>query len=226
MIFTWFDAVLFGIMLISGLLALMRGFTREVLSILSWVGGAIAAWFLYPVLRDTARSYFPPDDKLVADFVLVAVVFLVVLIVIYVITMRISDWILDSGVGVLDRTLGFLFGLGRGLLLVVVAYLFFIWGVPKDKHPQGMQNARALPIVDETAEIIVSYIPTEIAEVLFGKIQESGKPDNQSDQPPASEQPPANDDASQTDTPVQEGYNGNERSGLNQLLESTQDNQN
>lgn len=226
MIFTWFDAVLLGIMLISGLLALMRGFTREVLSILSWVGGAIAAWFLYPVLKETARAYFPPDDKYVADIVLVAVVFLVVLIVIYVITMRLSDWILDSGVGVLDRTLGFLFGLGRGLLLVVVAYLFFVWWAPKENHPEGMRNARALPIVDETAEIIISYMPTEIAEVLFEKIQGPGETDSQGDQPPAAEENPGNNDASQTDTPSQDGYNGNERSGLNQLLESTQDNQN
>ncbi len=43
------------------------------------------------------------------------------------ITVRISDMILDSRVGALDRTLGFLFGLGRGLLIVVVAFVFFNW---------------------------------------------------------------------------------------------------
>lgn len=227
MIFTWFDAILAGVMIVSGLLALMRGLTREMLSILSWVGGAIAAWILYPILKETARSYFPPDSKIVADVVLVAVVFLVVLIVIYVITMRISDWILDSGVGVLDRTLGFLFGLVRGLLLVVVAYLLVLWGIPREKHPSGLRDARALPIVNQTAEIIISYMPTEIAEVLFGKIQELADPEAPNDQPPAAQEPPSDDDdATQNDSSLQEGYNGNERSGLNQLLQSTQDNQN
>lgn len=221
MIFTWFDAVLLGVMLISALLALMRGFTREVLSILSWVGAAIVARVLYPVLRDTARTYFAEGEEWVADIVLISLVFLIVLVIISVITMRISDWILDSGVGVLDRTIGFLFGLARGLLLVVVAYLFVLWWEPPEKHPDGIRNARTLPIVNQTADIIIYNMPTEIAEVLFSKILRRGTDDVQ--QPSDT---PTNNDASQTDTPTQEGYNGNERSGLNQLLESTQDNQN
>ncbi len=51
--------------------------------------------------------------------------FLLTLLVVSIITVRISDMILDSRVGALDRTLGFLFGLGRGLIIVVVAFLFF-----------------------------------------------------------------------------------------------------
>ena len=57
-------------------------------------------------------------------------VFLITLLIVSIITVRISDMILDSRIGALDRTLGFLFGLGRGLIIVVVAFLFFAWLVP------------------------------------------------------------------------------------------------
>ena len=45
--------------------------------------------------------------------------------------------VLDSRVGALDRTLGFLFGLARGLVIVVVAFAFFDWLVPTSRSPPG-----------------------------------------------------------------------------------------
>lgn len=223
MTFTWFDAVLVGIMLISALLALMRGLTRELLSLLSWIGGALAAFFLHPVFRDTARSYFPEDDRLVADIVLAVTIFLVVLIIIALLTMRISDWVLESGVGVLDRTLGFIFGLGRGLLIVVVAYLFFVWWVPNDQ-PSGMRNARSLPLVDGTAKIIMSYLPPELAEMLIEKTTRDDADDTPDTEPAPQDSTEKDDNASLDAQP--NGYDGTERSSLNQLLQSTQDAQN
>ena len=57
-----------------------------------------------------------------------------------IVTVRISDMILDSRIGALDRTLGFLFGLGRGLLIVVVAFLFFTWLVPDKQRPDWVHR--------------------------------------------------------------------------------------
>ena len=62
-------------------------------------------------------------------------VFLGTLLIVSMITVRVSDMILDSRIGALDRTLGFLFGLGRGLIIVVVAFLFFDWLVPQKSQP-------------------------------------------------------------------------------------------
>ena len=62
-------------------------------------------------------------------------IFLGTLLIVSIITVRFSDMVLDSRVGALDRTLGFLFGLGRGLIIVVVAFLFFAWLVPPRTQP-------------------------------------------------------------------------------------------
>ncbi len=226
MTFTWFDALLFGIMFISAVLALMRGFTREVLSLLAWGGGAIAVVLLHPILLPTAKSYFPPDDEWVAAIVLGVVIFLVVLIIISLLTMRVSDWILDNGIGVLDRTLGFVFGVARGLLLVVVAYMFFIWAAPRESHPDGLRTARSLDLIESTVDIITQYLPVELAETFRGKTYKHSDEAEDPATDDVEETVPNDDDASLKDPSGQNKYDAASRSGFNQLLESTQNNQN
>ncbi len=164
--FAWLDLILAAIMLISGLLAMLRGLTREVLSILSWAVAAVATLFFFPKYQAQAREYIEP--ALLADAVLAGGIFLVVLIVVSLITVRISDGVLDSRIGALDRTLGFLFGLARGLVLVVIAYLFFTWLVPEDTQPQWIKDARSLPLLKETGAAIVSLLPEDPASALPG----------------------------------------------------------
>src|SRR5215472_647143 len=131
---TFLDLILLGVMLISGLLAMVRGFMREVLSIAAWGAAAVVTLYSFSKLLPTAKTYFTNDT--LAAVAVVAGVFVGTLIVVSVITVRISDMILDSRIGALDRTLGFLFGLARGLLIVVVAFMFFNWLVPDKQRPE------------------------------------------------------------------------------------------
>lgn len=178
---SWLDVILVAIMLVSGFLAMLRGLTREVLSILSWAIAALATLYFFPKYQSQARLYVEPP--LLADAVLAAGIFLVVLIVVSLITSRISDKVLDSRVGALDRTLGFLFGLARGLVLVVIAYLFFSWLVPEDTQPRWIREARSLPILKKTGDAIVSVLPEDPSAHLPGSRQPKGEtqPDQRSD---------------------------------------------
>src|SRR3974377_812967 len=104
---TVLDLILLGVMLISGVLAMVRGFRREVLSIAAWGAAALVTLYSFNKLLPTAKTYFTNDT--VAAVVVVAGVFLGTLIVVSVITVRISDMILDSRIGALARTRGFFF---------------------------------------------------------------------------------------------------------------------
>lgn len=190
--FSWLDIILASIMLISGFLAMLRGLTREVLSILSWAVAAVATLFFFPQYQAQARVYIEP--ALLADAVLAGGIFLVVLIVVSLITVRISDGVLDSRIGALDRTLGFVFGLARGLVLVVIAYLFFTWLVPEDTQPQWIRDARSLPILKRTGAGIVSLLPEDPASALPGIRREqetTPPPSSTSPAPPAEPAAPA-----------------------------------
>ena len=113
---TLLDIVLIAVMLISGLLAMVRGFMREVLSIIAWILAAGATLYAYSKLLPLAKQYF--NNDIVAAVAVIGGVFLLTLLIVSILTVRISDMVLDSRVGALDRTLGFLFGLARGLVIV------------------------------------------------------------------------------------------------------------
>src|SRR4029077_7546708 len=137
---TLLDIILIGVMLISALLAMIRGFMREVLSIAAWVIAAGGTLYSYAKLLPFGKTYF--NNDIVAAAVVVGGTFLGTLLIVSIITVRFSDMVLDSRIGALDRTLGFLFGLARGLVIVVVAFLFFAWLVPDRSQPEWVRSAK------------------------------------------------------------------------------------
>lgn len=154
---TLLDILLIAVMLISGLLAMIRGFMREVLSIAAWVLAAGATLYAYSKLLPAAEAYF--NSELIAKAAVVGGVFLVTLLLVSVVTVRVSDMVLDSRVGALDRTLGFLFGLGRGLIIVVVAFAFFDWLVPGKSQPAWVADAKSKVFLANTADWLRSMSP-------------------------------------------------------------------
>ncbi len=162
---TLLDILLIVVMLISGLLAMIRGFMREVLSIAAWVLAAGVTLYAYGKIVPAATAYF--NSELIAKAVVVGGVFLVTLLLVSVFTVRISDMVLDSRVGALDRTLGFLFGLGRGLIIVVVAFGFFDWLVPAKAQPAWITDAKSKVFLANTADWLRSMSPD--LEALYQK---------------------------------------------------------
>src|ERR1700681_5031095 len=150
---TLLDVILIGVMLISAVLAMIRGFMREILSIAAWVLAALATLYSYGKLLPYAKSYV--NNDIVATGAVVAGTFLLTLLVVSVVTVRFSDMVLDSRVGALDRTLGFLFGLARGLIIVVVAFLFFAWLVPSKTQPAWVANAKSKVVLQSNRGLVV-----------------------------------------------------------------------
>ena len=201
---TILDLVLLGVMLVSGLLALVRGFMREILSIAAWGAAALVTLYAFSKLLPTAKSYFNNDT--VASIVVVAGTFIGTLIVVSVITVHISDMILDSRIGALDRTLGFLFGLARGLLIVVVAYQFFIWLVPDKQRPDWVQGAKSRTMLDSTGDWLKALLPDDPENTILKRFKKNKPEDDQTD---ADQGAPASGD----------GYSKPARDGLKKLIE-------
>lgn len=176
---TLLDILLLVVMLVSGLLAMIRGFMREVLSIAAWGIAAVAAVIFSGRLVPLVKSYVSLGDTAV-NVIAAAAVFLVVLLIVSIITVRISDMILDSRVGALDRTLGFLFGLGRGLIIVVVAFLFFAWLVPPKAQPVWVQNAKSKVVLQSTGQWLMSMLPDDPESTILKRLKKP-KPDDQDD---------------------------------------------
>jgi membrane protein required for colicin V production len=175
---SWLDVILIVIMLISGFLAMVRGFTREVLSIFSWAMAAVAALYFTPRYSSVLAPYI--SNPSVAQIAFAAGVFIVTLILVSLITFRISDKVLDSRVGALDRTLGFIFGLARGFLLVAIVFILFT-ALARDQ-PDWVRNARSYPILQQTQVAIESLLPANPEQYLPGHNDDS-QSDGQSGTP-------------------------------------------
>ncbi|MCB1413642.1 MAG: CvpA family protein [Xanthobacteraceae bacterium] len=201
---TILDLVLLAVMLISGLLAMVRGFMREVLSIAAWGAAALVTLYSYQKLLPTAKTYFSNDT--VASVAVIAGVFIGTLIVVSIITVRISDMILDSRIGALDRTLGFLFGLARGLLIVVVAFLFFAWLVPAKQRPDWVSNAKSLTMLQSTGDWLMTLLPDDPENTILKRFKKNKPEDEQTDADPAA---PGNNG----------GYSKPARDSLKQLID-------
>ena len=206
---TLLDLILLGVMLISGLLAMVRGFMREILSIAAWGTAAIVTLYSFSKLLPTAKTYFNNDT--VATVAVIAGVFLGTLIVVSIITVRISDMILDSRIGALDRTLGFLFGLARGLLIIVVAFLFFVWLVPEKQQPDWVRSAKSRVVLQGTGDWLMSLLPDDPENTILKKLKKPKTDEEQTDAAPAAPPPAAG--------PSDGGYAKSARDGLKQLID-------
>jgi len=162
---TLLDGILLVIMLISGVLAMIRGFVREVLSIASWVAAAVAAYLFYGSLKPFVLQHVANDT--LATAIAAGAVFLVTLIVVSYITMRISDFVLDSRIGALDRTLGFVFGAARGFLLVVVALIFFNWFVAAPRQPAWIVSAKSHPLLQSAGDSVIAALPSDLEKFIL-----------------------------------------------------------
>lgn len=159
-VLTLLDIILIAVMVISGLLAMVRGFVREVFAIASWVAAAIVTLYAYPHALPFAKQYIANDTFAMAATV--GSVFIVTLLIVSIITVRISDLVLDSRIGALDRTLGFLFGLARGFLIMVVAFLFFNWLVQNEQgQPDWIRDARAKLVLQSAGDWLISVLPED-----------------------------------------------------------------
>ncbi|MBA4786368.1 MAG: CvpA family protein [Alphaproteobacteria bacterium] len=184
---TIFDGIVIGVTLFSAVLAMVRGFSREVLSIASWVGSVAAAYYLYPLLVPYAQSY-TTDDR-IAIAASAGIIFILALILISFITSRIADFIIDSRIGALDRTLGFLFGAARGILLLVVAVAFWNWLVDVRSQPDWVRDAKSKPFLDTLVGRLEAVLPEDIEPQIRARI--TGQETAPVDGAPATGQPPA-----------------------------------
>ena len=160
---TAFDVIALAIIALSALLSLVRGATREALTIVSWLGAIVAAWYGYGYAQDLARMTI--ETGWLADAAALVVVLVVPLIALKVLATMLADRLPEHGAfGTVDRIAGVVFGLTRGALLVCAFYLGLTMLIEPDRHPGWIQEATVLPYVRDGAHLIADLLPKGVEE--------------------------------------------------------------
>lgn len=183
------DIAVLGVVVISAVLAAVRGFAREVLAVLAWVIAGLAAFFLHKSLLPFTLQYISHDK--IALGITIAAIFIVTLVIMSLITVQISDLILDSRIGALDRTLGLIFGVARGFLICVIGWILFGMFLLQGKVPDWATNAKTRPMLESTGDGIVSFFKTNAdgwLDIARSKLDSNGEP---KEPPPETSLPPA-----------------------------------
>jgi membrane protein required for colicin V production len=151
------DLAVLVVIVLSAAFAFARGFVREALSIIAW-GGAIAITLSgFNKALDIAERTI--KTKLLAQFVTGAGLFLVSLVILSIITGLIARQVRMTALSPIDRTLGLLFGLVRGAVLVSLAYLALGISLPPSDWPNWIKDAKSGPFLAEGAELLRDLLP-------------------------------------------------------------------
>lgn len=159
------DLAVIGIILLAGLTALSQGFVRVVLALLGWVGAAFATLYGFRYVQPYAQKWI--SVGFFADAAAAITIFLVTLILLTVLSHAIGRRVRDSGLSALDRSVGLVFGLCFGAVLVSLAYLGVAWAInlPEaiDDQPKWIREAKSRPLVEWGAANLQRLAPAEWA---------------------------------------------------------------
>ncbi len=179
--FTIVDGGSLFILAVSALLAYSRGFVREILSIIGWIVAAIAAFVFAPDVEPLVREIPFVADIIgeACDLSMIAafgVVFVGALIVVSIFTPLISGAIQNSALGPLDQGLGFLFGLARGALLIVVALIVYDRLIAGGEGIPMVEDSKTVSVLAEVQQRVAEELPEDASgwiadqyETLTGK---------------------------------------------------------
>ena len=145
---------------LSAVFAFARGFVREALSIVAWVGaGFITLYgfnYVYAIVDPMVKN--PLLSQLIAGFGL----FVAALIILTLITGIIARSVRASALSPIDRTLGFVFGLLRGAFIVSLAYLLLDISVQLNERPGWLKDAKSAPYLREGADLLRTVLPESL----------------------------------------------------------------
>jgi membrane protein required for colicin V production len=172
------DIVVLAVIALSTLLALGRGFVKEVLSIFGWIGAAIGTlliFFYVPQIREFFAKQI--TEPVLADIACAVAIFVILLIVLGFFNHAIASRVHASSLGPLDKSLGLVFGLVRGVVLVALAHMAMTdWFIPnKDQRPDVVNQARTEPYVAMAADFIKSKIPQDWKDRASAVFDEGSK---------------------------------------------------
>jgi membrane protein required for colicin V production len=193
------DFVVIAIVAISALIAFLRGFVREVLTIGSWLGALLVTLYGFSFLQPKFEQWI--SSKVAADIACGVSLFLVSLVIFSIVSHMVSGLVRGSALTAVDRSLGLVFGLVRGAILVSLAYMLITW-----MGSTLFEGARTAPIMAKGADILRNLAPKELGDQLPSNLR----------LPPS--EAAQGSDPKQTD-PAQPAYNKRQNDALQRLIE-------
>lgn len=161
------DVVFLVIVGVSALVAIARGVTKELLSITGWILAAVSVYYLLPVVDPIMKKYIASE---VLSSLVSGMVILIMFCIFWVLAAdKISTQIRFSKLSSLDRILGFIFGIFRGVIIVILLQIMISSLIPEESQKGVFAESRYFKLAGDAAGPIKSLIPEKWFEDLKAK---------------------------------------------------------
>ena len=213
------DLAVIGIVALSAIFAFARGFVREALSIVAWVGAAAITLygFNWVYVQIEPRIH----DRLLSQVAAGFGLFVISLILLTILTGLVLRTVRASGLSPIDRTLGFIFGLARGAFLVCLAYLLLVVSVQPNDWPVWIREAKSEPYLHEGADVLRSFLPESLKIKSADAVDSATKalsPASEADRAMRALTNPAPAAAPKPESAPAPGYRQGDQRGLDRLI--------
>lgn len=171
------DIFVLIVVLGSIIISFFRGFIREVLTIISIVGGMMASYMLGPLLIPSMEGWLGIVEgeeaqnlfgvvpyPLLANILSYVSVLVIFVLILSVISHYISKFVSEIGLGALDRTLGIVFGFVRAVLLLGLMYLPFFYLAGEEQKEEWFQDSKTQIYLETTSSWIDGYMPKDMED--------------------------------------------------------------
>lgn len=219
---TTLDYIYVGVVVASTIWATIRGGVYETVATLSWVIAAFAARFVSPLFDRLLQMWFGLSESTVATLVAsYFVVFFVILMLVGFFNQRLREKIQNSMMKVTDRTLGIIFGIIRGIVVMGIVYWVALWYYSDAPAlPRWVADSRTRPIMQLTAiKLDEWFMPGDgsrlLARDMTGTREAIAIYENLINPAVSDNRKSGTDDASDTD---ETGYKSSERTALEKQL--------
>ena len=157
------------VLVVSALFSTLRGMTREFLGILGWVISVFVAKLSAPALEPVIADIINIEGLSAA--LSWALPFAITVVVWFVIASLMSPGLKRAGLGSLDRWLGVVFGLARGYVIVLIAYMTAVVALDgESKLPNIVTEAYSTPYMRQSVHSLSGVIPEDMRDRLLENV--------------------------------------------------------
>jgi len=153
----WIDLVIIGVIALSALISLIRGFVKESISLVTWVVAGLLALRYYAPMADLLEPFI--NSITLRQWVGGGILFVVTLIVGAIVNFIVSQLVSKTGLSGTDKALGVVFGAARGVLIVTMVVL--LASLTPMPEASWWQESSTIEFFQQLAEWIKGVIPAD-----------------------------------------------------------------
>lgn len=157
---SWLDLLILGVIALSALISLIRGFVKESISLLSWIAAGIVAFRYFSAMAELLEPYLA--DPTIRSMAAFAILFISTLIIGAIINFIMSQLVSKTGLSGTDKALGVVFGGARGVLIVTMIVL--LASLTPMPEAQWWQDSAMVGFFQELAEWVKGIIPADAVD--------------------------------------------------------------